>query len=89
VRVNTVSPGPTRTPPGSRPTASAPAWPTHPASAWTSFLAAFSAQASLSSGRLTEPDEVAAAVAFLASARARNIHGSNLVIDGGQSKIAI
>jgi NAD(P)-dependent dehydrogenase (short-subunit alcohol dehydrogenase family) len=34
-------------------------------------------------GRLLEPDEVAAAVAFLASAEAGAINGQTLILDGG------
>jgi meso-butanediol dehydrogenase / (S,S)-butanediol dehydrogenase / diacetyl reductase len=36
-------------------------------------------------GRLIEPAEVAAAVAYLASDEARNVNGTTLVIDGGAS----
>jgi NAD(P)-dependent dehydrogenase (short-subunit alcohol dehydrogenase family) len=36
-------------------------------------------------GRLQEPEEVADAIAFLLSPRARYMTGSNLLIDGGAS----
>lgn len=36
--------------------------------------------------RLGEPEEIADAVCFLASARARFITGANLVVDGGQTR---
>jgi NAD(P)-dependent dehydrogenase (short-subunit alcohol dehydrogenase family) len=40
----------------------------------------------LATRRFTEPEEVADLVVFLASARARNVTGSNFVIDGGLLK---
>ena len=39
----------------------------------------------LANGRLVEPEEVADAVAFLASASASYINGHTLVLDGGSS----
>lgn len=35
-------------------------------------------------GRVAEPDEVAAAIVFLASSDASNIHGTSLIVDGGR-----
>lgn len=35
-------------------------------------------------GRVAEPDEVAAAIVFLASGDASNIHGTSLIVDGGR-----
>ncbi len=86
VRVNTVSPGPTRTPAwehtgGIGDNLAAAAGTTLP-----EFLDAFPVKAGLNTGRMTEPDEVAALVLFLASGQARNINGADYVIDGGQSK---
>ncbi|BCK67465.1 hypothetical protein Srufu_014180 [Streptomyces libani subsp. rufus] len=43
-------------------------------------------QMGISTGRITEPQEVADLVAFLASPRAGNITGAEFVIDGGQIK---
>jgi NAD(P)-dependent dehydrogenase (short-subunit alcohol dehydrogenase family) len=40
----------------------------------------------LATGRLTTPEEVAALVVFLASAKSGNTTGSNVVIDGGLIK---
>jgi 3-oxoacyl-[acyl-carrier protein] reductase len=68
VRVNAVSPGLVRT------TATRPAWESDGGAA---------AGANLPIGRLTEPDDVAAAVCFLLSNDARQITGITLDVDGG------
>lgn len=71
VRVNCVLPGPIRT----------AAWDrVSPADQQRSI-------AETVAGRFGEPDEVAAAVAFLASAEAGYITGTNLVVDGGWSAV--
>jgi NAD(P)-dependent dehydrogenase (short-subunit alcohol dehydrogenase family) len=49
------------------------------------FLSEFCRKMGILSGRWAEMDEVASAVVFLASDRARYITGSHLVIDGGFS----
>jgi putative oxidoreductase len=88
VRVNTISPGPTRT----------PAWESDDgfgaslaAAAGTTvdeFLAAFPVRAGLLTERLTEPDEVASVVLLLASGRVGNVTGADYIVDGGQIKTA-
>ncbi|MCB5205497.1 SDR family oxidoreductase [Neorhizobium sp. T786] len=50
------------------------------------FLAALPGQFQITSGRITEADEVADLIAFLVSARAANIVGADYVIDGGSLK---
>ncbi|WP_067885957.1 oxidoreductase [Nocardia vaccinii] len=51
------------------------------------FLAALPKQFGIASERITEPEEVGALVAFLASGRAGNILGADYVIDGGTLKV--
>ncbi|MEU6341964.1 oxidoreductase [Streptomyces sp. NPDC046977] len=87
VRVNAVSPGPVRTPFWTAPGAFADA---------TASAAGTTAQEALdvvvpqsmgiSTGRITEPHEVADLVLFLASPVAANITGTEVLIDGGQNK---
>jgi NAD(P)-dependent dehydrogenase (short-subunit alcohol dehydrogenase family) len=88
VRVNAVAPGPVRT----------PFW-TAPGSGFAHAVAAgagVTAQQALdevvpqtmgiSTGRVTEPGEVADLVLFLASARSANTSGAEFTLDGGQVK---
>ena len=50
------------------------------------FVEGIPTATNLSTGHMTEPAEVAALVVFLASGKAPNISGSELVIDGGMLK---
>ena len=88
VRVNTVSPGPTRTPAWESDHGIGAALAAANGTTVREFLAGFPSKAGLNTGRLTEPDEVAALVLFLASGQVHNINGADYVIDGGQSKTA-
>ena len=87
VRVNTVSPGVVgtslwRDPEGFGGRVAAANGLSH-----QDFLAAIPAQAGIASGRMTEPEEVAALLTFLASKAAANVVGSDVVIDGGMSNL--
>ena len=86
VRVNTVSPGVAgtslwRDPEGFGGKVAAANGLSH-----EEFLAAIPEQAAIASGRMTEPEEVAALITFLASEAAANIIGADIVIDGGMIK---
>jgi NAD(P)-dependent dehydrogenase (short-subunit alcohol dehydrogenase family) len=84
VRVNTVSPGPVETDLwlGDRGVAATVAWATdsHPEEV------AKQAVADTSTGRFTHPQEVADLVLVLASNRAGNVTGTDVLIDGGLVK---
>ncbi|MEV0612344.1 SDR family oxidoreductase [Nonomuraea sp. NPDC050404] len=86
VRVNTVSPGATRTDMweaadgfGSL-VAAANGMELEP------FLAALPAASGMTTGRLVEPEEVAALVAWLASPHAASVAGADYIVDGGAIK---
>jgi NAD(P)-dependent dehydrogenase (short-subunit alcohol dehydrogenase family) len=81
IRVNTVSPGPVAT--ALWLGAGGVAETVAKATGMTPEQVAAGAAAGSVTGRFTRPDEVADAVAFLASDRAANITGADIRIDGG------
>ncbi|MEU1616728.1 oxidoreductase [Streptomyces sp. NPDC005722] len=87
VRVNAVAPGPVRTPFWTAPGAFADQ---AAAAAGTTAQEALDEVVprgmGISTGRITEPEEVAALIAFLASPVAGNVTGAEFTIDGGQVK---
>ncbi|MGW2031567.1 SDR family NAD(P)-dependent oxidoreductase [Streptomyces sp. NPDC001356] len=87
VRVNAVSPGPVRTPfwtaPGGFADATAAAAGT---TAQEALDVVVPRNMGISTGRITEPHEVADLVLFLASPLAANITGTEILVDGGQTK---
>jgi NAD(P)-dependent dehydrogenase (short-subunit alcohol dehydrogenase family) len=74
IRANTIAPGIIETPLSFRQQERGDA---------ASFFAEFAARIPL--GRVGQPEDVAAAVAFLASGEARHVTGATLLIDGGQT----
>ncbi|MER6949445.1 SDR family oxidoreductase [Nonomuraea sp. NPDC000554] len=86
VRVNTIAPGPVRTSVWTEPGGTGDALAGQAGMPLEDFVSNVPAATNLSTGQMTEPDEVAALVAFLASGKAPNISGSELVIDGGMLK---
>ncbi|MBO1417351.1 SDR family NAD(P)-dependent oxidoreductase [Streptomyces sp. FH025] len=87
VRVNAIAPGPVRTPFWTDPGGFADATAVGTGkSAQETLDVVVPQQMGISTGRITEPQEVAELSAFLASPRAANITGAEFVIDGGQIK---
>jgi NAD(P)-dependent dehydrogenase (short-subunit alcohol dehydrogenase family) len=87
VRVNAVAPGPVRTPFWTDPGGFADTVAAGSGvSAQTALDDTVPRNMGISSGRVTEADEVANLTVFLASPRAANITGAEFVIDGGQIK---
>jgi NAD(P)-dependent dehydrogenase (short-subunit alcohol dehydrogenase family) len=87
VRVNTIAPGPVRTPlwmgPGGFAEQAGAAAGISPEEAVATIVPR---SMGISTGRITEPEEVADLVVFLASARAANITGAEFTLDGGHIK---
>nr|WP_277949916.1 SDR family oxidoreductase [Bailinhaonella thermotolerans] len=86
VRVNTISPGPVRTAVWTEPGGTGDTLARRAGVSREELLDGLPATLGMSTGRITEPAEVAALVVFLASGKAPNINGSDLVIDGGLRK---
>ncbi|MBB5914863.1 NAD(P)-dependent dehydrogenase (short-subunit alcohol dehydrogenase family) [Nocardia transvalensis] len=88
VRVNTVSPGVVGTPLWRDPKGFGAKVAEAQGISHETLLAGIAEQIGIASGRISEPEEVAALVAFLVSPRAANIVGADHVIDGGTLKTA-
>ncbi|PZG23731.1 SDR family NAD(P)-dependent oxidoreductase [Nonomuraea aridisoli] len=87
VRVNAVAPGPVRTPFWTAPGGFADAVAAGAGVTAQQALDEVVPQSmGISTGRVTEPGEVADLVLFLASARSANTSGAEFTIDGGQVK---
>nr|WP_198151684.1 SDR family oxidoreductase [Kibdelosporangium sp. MJ126-NF4] len=88
LRVNTISPGPVWTDVWTSPGGAGDALAQRAGVALEDFVDRIPAALGLSTGQFAKPEEVAALVVFLASGRAANMSGADLVIDGGMVKTA-
>jgi putative oxidoreductase len=86
LRALTVSPGPTRTQNWGDPDGYAGELAREAGVALDEFLAGVPERMGITTGRLTEPEETAALVTFLASPRAGNLTGADYLADGGVIK---
>ncbi|GAA5092774.1 SDR family NAD(P)-dependent oxidoreductase [Nocardia iowensis] len=86
LRALTVSPGPTRTRNWSAPDGYAADVAAQNSMTLDEFLDQAPTQMGITTGRLTEPAEIAALVSFLASPRSGNLTGADYLADGGVIK---
>jgi putative oxidoreductase len=86
LRVLTVSPGPTRTQNWRDPHGYAGGLAAAQGEDLADFLSKVPARMGITTGRMTEPEETAALVTFLASPRAANLTGADYLADGGVLK---
>ncbi|ATY10775.1 3-oxoacyl-ACP reductase [Amycolatopsis sp. AA4] len=86
VRVNTVSPGPVRTALWEGPDSYGAELASSMGLSHKDLLAGLPAGAGMLTGRLVEPAEVAALIAYLASPVAASITGTDHLVDGGSVK---
>ncbi|MGH6656819.1 MAG: SDR family oxidoreductase [Actinocrinis sp.] len=86
LRVNTVSPGPVRTAIWEAPDGFGAQLAAASGVTLEEFLAALPARLGVTTGRMADPREVGALIAFLASDHAANITGSDHLIEGGMVK---
>lgn len=86
LRVVTVSPGPTRTPLWTNPDGPSGLLARKSGITVEELVAGLPEAMGIATGRITEPEETAALIAFVASPRGGNITGTDLVADGGLLK---
>jgi NAD(P)-dependent dehydrogenase (short-subunit alcohol dehydrogenase family) len=87
IRVNTVSPGPVRTPMWTAPGAFAHVFAEQAGTTVQDVMDRLVPESMrITTGRVSEPEEIAHVVAFLASDLAANITGADYVVDGGMLK---
>ena len=86
LRAVTVSPGPTRTPIWTDPDGPAGVLARASGATVEQVVAGLPAAMGITTGRLTEPEETAALIAFLASPRGGNLTGTDHIADGGLLK---
>ncbi|MEQ4721063.1 oxidoreductase [Nonomuraea sp. B19D2] len=86
VRVNTISPGLVNTSVYRDPNGAVGQWAAASGMSLAEFRQQMVKDQNVTTGRMTEPEEVAALIAFLLSDVAGNITGADYVIDGGTIK---